>query len=215
VSPQIRSNIAEFIVEPVLLRWHHVSVFIMHWIMLVKDTTPIGCFALSTTHNLWLVVSTISLTNSFNRVIAGFVAQGGCPDVPAGFAYCTHLLEPEIRLPRLRHTRGAVGAGRDDNPQKLSASCQFYIVHSEDGLARLDGDYTVYGHVIRGMSVVDAIVAEETDESDAPLTPIPLTVRIRHLSTAEVEATAAGEGGTPDFRVGGGSLDSPAVGAKL
>jgi hypothetical protein len=44
------------------------------------------------------------------------------------------------------------------------ASLQFYIVHNADGLARLDGDYTVYGHVIAGMDVVDAIADEATDK---------------------------------------------------
>jgi peptidyl-prolyl cis-trans isomerase B (cyclophilin B) len=39
---------------------------------------------------------------SFNRVIPGFVAQAGCPDTAEGFAYCPHLLAPEIR-PELRH----------------------------------------------------------------------------------------------------------------
>ena len=33
---------------------------------------------------------------TFNRVIENFVAQGGCPDTPEGFAYSVHLLEPEF-----------------------------------------------------------------------------------------------------------------------
>eukprot|EP01043_Picozoa_sp_COSAG02_P038462 COSAG02_NODE_2966_length_7642_cov_6.384330_7_plen_94_part_00 len=83
--------------------------------------------------------------------------------------------------------------------------------HSEDGLERLDDDYTVYGHVVRGMGVANATVAEETDESDAPLTPIPLAVRIRHMSSEDFEGTAAGEGGTACLRVSGGSVDWHAV----
>ena len=39
-------------------------------------------------------------------------------------------------------------------------------------LARLDGDYTIYGQVFRGMDVIDAIVAVQTDSTDAPLSPI-------------------------------------------
>ena len=105
------------------------------------------------------------------------MAQGGCPDTPAGFTGSPYNLAPEFN-DSLRHVYGAVGAGRDDNPQKLSAGCQFYIVANKNGLARLDGNYTVYGQVIKGMDVVEAIVSVPTDSSDAPLTPIPLHVDV-------------------------------------
>jgi peptidyl-prolyl cis-trans isomerase B (cyclophilin B) len=86
---------------------------------------------------------------TFNRVIKDFVAQGGCPDEPEHTGpHSHHLLAPEFAS-GIKHDYGALGAGRDDNPGCLSASCQFYIVHNRDGLARLDGGYTVYGHVVR------------------------------------------------------------------
>ena len=66
---------------------------------------------------------------TFNRVIENFVAQGGCPDTPEGFAYSVHLLEPEFN-DKIKHVYGAFGAGRDNNPGKLSAACQFYIVQN-------------------------------------------------------------------------------------
>ncbi len=69
---------------------------------------------------------------TFNRVIKNFVAQGGCPDTPAGFAGSPYNLAPEFN-DSLRHVYGAVGAGRDDNPEKLSAGCQFYIVANQAG----------------------------------------------------------------------------------
>ena len=73
----------------------------------------------------------------FNRVVPNFVAQAGCPDTAEGFGYCVHLLEPEIRPgPAFRHTRGALGAGRDDNPEKLSAACQFYVCQAEEEITR-------------------------------------------------------------------------------
>ena len=89
---------------------------------------------------------------SFNRVIEDFVAQGGCPDTEEGFAYSIHLLEPEFR-PNLRHAYGTFAAGRDNNPGKLSAGCQFYIVHAADGIPRLDDNYTIYGQVFEGMDI--------------------------------------------------------------
>jgi cyclophilin family peptidyl-prolyl cis-trans isomerase len=122
---------------------------------------------------------------TFNRVIKNFVAQGGCPDTPAGFKGSPYNLAPEFN-DSLRHVYGAVGAGRDDNPEKLSAGCQFYIVANRDGLKRLDGNYTVYGQVFKGMDVVEAIVSVPTDSADAPLKPIPLHVDVVRMSAAEL-----------------------------
>lgn len=121
---------------------------------------------------------------TFNRVIPNFVAQGGCPDTPAGFTDPEYLLAPEFH-PELTHVYGAVGAGRDDNPGKLSARCQFYIVQNPQGLHRLDGDYTVFGKVLKGMDIVDQIVAEDRSESDEPDTPISLAIEIIYLSPSE------------------------------
>lgn len=121
---------------------------------------------------------------TFNRVIPDFVAQGGCPDTPEGFNDPAILLEPEFD-PMLTHSYGAVGAGRDDNPGKLSARCQFYIVENKEGLHRLDGDYTVFGRVIQGMEVVEKIVRTDRDERDEPLRPITLDVNILYLSPDE------------------------------
>ena len=125
---------------------------------------------------------------SFNRVIEGFVAQGGCPDTPEGFAYSIHLLEPEFR-PQLRHVYGTFAAGRDNNPGKLSAGCQFYVVHDANGIARLDDNYTIYGFVFSGMEVVDQIVAVETNESDEPLETIRLDINMINMTRAEIEAS--------------------------
>jgi len=125
---------------------------------------------------------------TFNRVIKNFVAQGGCPDTPEGFKDSPYNLAPEF-VPDLKHVYGAVGAGRDDNPQKLSAGCQFYIVVNQDGLKRLDGNYVVYGQVIKGMDVVEAIVSVKTDSLDAPLVPIPITVDVIEMSAQQIEAT--------------------------
>jgi len=75
-----------------------------------------------------------------------------------------------------------VGAGRDDNPQKLSAGCQLYIVNNKEGLARLDGDYMIFGQVFKGLNVLDAISIVKTDASDTPLTAIPLDINVIYLS---------------------------------
>ncbi|UZD24735.1 peptidylprolyl isomerase [Algoriphagus halophytocola] len=122
---------------------------------------------------------------TFNRVIPNFVAQAGCPDTEEGFNDPEYLLEPEF-VPELKHVYGAVGAGRDDNPGKLSARCQFYIVQNPSGLHRLDGDYTVFGQVIQGMSVIEQIVRVKRDGADEPLKPITLNVEIIQLPKEEI-----------------------------
>lgn len=123
---------------------------------------------------------------TFNRVIPDFVAQGGCPDTPEGFNDPEYLLDPEFH-PDLKHVYGAVGAGRDDNAAKRSARCQFYIVQNKRGLSRLDGDYTVFGHIIRGMDIVDKIVRLERDEKDEPLQAVNLKIEILYLDHSAIE----------------------------
>lgn len=125
-------------------------------------------------------------TLTFNRVIKNFVAQGGCPDTPAGFADSPYLLNPEFR-PTIRHVYGAVGAGRDNNPKMLSAGCQFYIVQNKKGEHRLDDKFTVFGQVFKGMEVIDAIVAVKTDSTNTPLVPIKLDVNVLNLTVAELK----------------------------
>ena len=117
---------------------------------------------------------------SFNRVIPNFVAQGGCPDTKEGFAGSPYLLEPEFD-DSLQHVYGAVGAGRDDNPEMKSAGCQFYIVQNKNGLHRLDKKYTVFGQVVKGMDIIDALVNVPRDSNDAPLTPVPIKVKVSRI----------------------------------
>jgi len=124
---------------------------------------------------------------TFNRVIKDFVAQGGCPDTPEGFSKSPYLLAPEF-VDSLKHVYGAVGAGRDNNPQELSAGCQFYIVANKKGIPRLDHHYTIYGQVVKGMDVVEAIVAVPKDSTNKPYTPITLHIDVITMTAADLKA---------------------------
>lgn len=122
---------------------------------------------------------------TFNRVIENFVIQGGCPDTPEGFSDSPHLIEPEFNE-KTKHTYGALGAGRDNNPEKLSAGCQLYIVQNKEGLPRLDGEYMIFGQLFKGFEVLDAIAKVETDSLDTPLQPIKLNVKVIELTEKEL-----------------------------
>jgi peptidyl-prolyl cis-trans isomerase B (cyclophilin B) len=103
---------------------------------------------------------------TLNRVINNFVIQGDCPDTPEGFSDSPYLLQPDIY--------GALGAGRYRNAEKLSAGCQLYIVHNKNGLPRLDGDFMIFGQMIKGFEVLEQIASVKTDTLDTPLTCLML-----------------------------------------
>ncbi len=124
--------------------------------------------------------------SSFNRVVNNFVVQGGCPDTPAGFSDSPYLLKPEF-CDSLTHVYGAVGAGRDENPEKLSAGCQFYIVQKREGTHFLDKRYTIFGQVVKGMDVVESIASVKVDSTDAPLDVINMDVNIITMTTAQLK----------------------------
>ncbi len=87
---------------------------------------------------------------TFHRVVPGFVAQGGDPkgDGTGGPGY---TLKAEFNA--RRHVRGTVAMARSQHPD--SAGSQFYICFAP--APHLDGQYTVFGQVVKGMEVVDQI----------------------------------------------------------
>lgn len=88
---------------------------------------------------------------TFHRVIAGFVAQGGCPN-GNGTGGPGYTINCEINPNK--HERGALSmAHRGPN----TGGSQFFIVYEPQ--PHLDGVHTVFGKVIEGMDVVDQINA--------------------------------------------------------
>ncbi len=144
----------------------------------------------------------------FHRVVSGFVVQGGDPtgvgtggpdyEIPAEF-------DPE--LAHVRGALAAARQPDEVNPDRNSNGSQFYIVTGrpvEDsdidgmqirkgityssatrqaylengGLPILDAEYTVFGQVIEGMDVVDAISQIEVAENDRPKEDFKMQIHI-------------------------------------
>ena len=87
---------------------------------------------------------------TFHRVVPDFVVQGGCPK-GNGTGGPGYTIPAEFN--KQKHIRGSVAMARSQHPD--SAGSQFYILRKP---ARgLDGQYTVFGRVTRGLELVDAI----------------------------------------------------------
>jgi peptidyl-prolyl cis-trans isomerase B (cyclophilin B) len=141
--------------------------------------------------------------SEFVRVVPEFVVQGGNSEDPLAqerrWLIGKHTLPAEF-TDELFHHRGAVAMGRtyEGNPEKRSASYDFYIVVgrkvaaqelfkleqekgfaypdwakerylTEGGAPHLDREHTVFGRVVEGMEVVDKLSRVRTDASDWPV----------------------------------------------
>ncbi len=95
----------------------------------------------------------------FHRVIKNFMIQGGDPK-GNGRGGPGYQFKNEI-VPDLKHDKAGIlamaNAGKDTN------GSQFYITHLPT--PHLDGGYTVFGHVVQGQDVVNAIEKGDTIES--------------------------------------------------
>lgn len=113
----------------------------------------------------------------FYRIVKNFVIQGGNSDdisIAEKREKIGQYLLPTDTKRGYVHDRGVISmpSSEIDNPYKLASPYQFFIVQQQGGAHHLDGDYTVFGRVIDGMDVVDTIAAQETDDSEWPLTSI-------------------------------------------
>lgn len=132
---------------------------------------------------------------TFHRVLSDFMIQGGDPkgDGTGGESIWGEPFETEISS-QLFHIRGALAMAKTSAP--VSIGSQFYIVqnsldvsastdpsttpkkiidaYTSGGYPSLDKNYTVFGQVIEGMDVVDAISEVETDSLSKPLQDIKI-----------------------------------------
>jgi peptidyl-prolyl cis-trans isomerase B (cyclophilin B) len=112
-------------------------------------------------------------TTTFSRIVKDFVVQGG--NLSTGQKWNLELAKRAARKipdePSLvKHVRGIVSMARPDEPN--SATTHFFILVSE--AAQLDGKFSAFGRVTKGMEVVDAMNKAEAD-GEKPAKPVRLT----------------------------------------
>jgi peptidyl-prolyl cis-trans isomerase B (cyclophilin B) len=121
----------------------------------------------------------------FHRVIPGFMIQGGDPNTKNSLRKETYgqggpknekgnpiLLKAEFS--DIPHKRGIVSMARANEAD--TAGSQFFIVVEPSPF--LDGKYTAFGEVIKGLGVADRIVGVPRNDHDLPNDRIEMTVTI-------------------------------------
>ena len=105
---------------------------------------------------------------NFHRVIKDFMIQGGCPE-GTGTGGPGYTFEDEFNDHKV--VRGALAMA---NAGPNTNGSQFFIV-TIPAADWLDGKHTVFGEVVEGMDVVDAIEGTDTDGRDMPVEPQVIT----------------------------------------
>lgn len=104
----------------------------------------------------------------WHRVIPDFVIQGGCPNSKDGATGMPgtggpgYTIDCEVDAEKQFHDRGVLSmahAGRN------TGGSQFFVCHSRNNTAHLDGNHTCFGKVIDGVDVVDDIRQGDSIES--------------------------------------------------
>lgn len=101
---------------------------------------------------------------TFHRIIEGFMIQGGDPN-GNGTGGSDKTIKGEFKengvKNNIKHKRGVISMARSSDYD--SASSQFFIMQEDND--SLDGQYAAFGHVTKGMKVVDKI-CEDADPMD-------------------------------------------------
>lgn len=114
----------------------------------------------------------------FHRVIPGFMIQGGDINSRDGKRSTDGMGGPgytiDAEFNDVSHSNGIVSMARTPDPN--SAGSQFFIC---DGAPTfLDGQYTVFGQIVEGLSIIPKIVNVPRDKADNPLEPVFMRISI-------------------------------------
>lgn len=97
---------------------------------------------------------------TWHRVLPDFVIQGGCPK-GNGTGGPGYAIDCELDGDNQYHDRGVLSmahAGRN------TGGSQFFVCHSRNNTAHLDGNHTCFGKVIDGIDVIDKIRVDDAIE---------------------------------------------------
>lgn len=158
----------------------------------------------------------------FHRIIENFMIQGGDPvsktaevgqKLGSGGGDLAKI--PFEFTPKHTHFKGALAAARDNNPEKASSACQFYIVQGKvfqeadlaavqtknkmeytpeqkkhymtiGGTPHLDNNYTVFGTVIENLPLVDQIAKQPRDAADRPLADVRMKMSVERVKKKKI-----------------------------
>lgn len=102
---------------------------------------------------------------AFHRAIKGFMAQGGCPN-GTGVGNAGYMMKGETSEAVKHDKKGLISAANEDGKEKTDGS-QFFLTFAP--CPHLDGKHTIFGEVVEGLDVVDAIDAVSGEgESQKP-----------------------------------------------
>ena len=121
----------------------------------------------------------------FHRVVPDFIIQAGTSDLVStqkkrAVLGKDYLLPAEIR-PGRAHEYGTVSGAKEyrENPDNRTAPFEFFIfLGPKSSTNHLNGKYTIFGKVTRGMEVVEEISKVTTDDGDWPLHNIYITAKV-------------------------------------
>ncbi len=132
-------------------------------IQLDKENTPV------TAENFLNYVRSGFYNNTiFHRVIAGFMIQGGGLNSDMESKPTQAAIKNEAKSAK-QNKRGTIAMARTMDPH--SATAQFFINVADNGFLNYSGDhsqgfgYCVFGEVVEGMDIVDAIAKVKTGQN--------------------------------------------------